>query len=1207
MNRRNLRKALWFALSALLLGSFPGSAFAQSQYGTVSGRVLDSTGAAVPDASVSLTDPSKNIKEETKSNPEGLYLFANLQAGGYTIAVEKQGFKKANTRIVLDVAQRLTVDVKLEVGQVTETVTVTESTVAVNTESNELGRVITQNEVAGLPLLTLNPYNLVALAAGAAETNRVMGDARGGTNGIAGEGGGVAISGGRTSSVSYLLDGGDNNNIFVTGPGQTIPLDAVQEFKVQTNGMSAEFGRNPAVVNLQTKSGTNSIHGSAYEYYRGAALSTTPFDNNAKGIPKAAFVRNQFGASAGGPIIKDKTFYFASFEGLRVRSSAGTNFFVPTPAFTANASAAATNFVTAFGGLPKSDPNNCLNAPTVFGTVDGSSTTYGAADPNNAGNVFGLFPAGVATTTSTIPDPMHIGQTLTGISGPAANLIPAATNLFCRTTVFAPTDAGGGLAQNTWLVTGRIDHHFTQNTSLFGRYAFARQDNPIGANSLSPYQGFNTALTNRSHNVNLTLTHSFNARLFSESRVAYNRFDQEQPLGAAPSTAPCWNYSNFGNTPTGELIVFPGYIPNVCNAASIPSGGPQNVYQVYNGLTMSRGRHTIKFGGSYLHIRDNHTFGALENAFENTNSIEGLLNGTIDRIQVAINPKGKVPGDIYSLANDGPFVSPSFTRHYHYHEFSFYGEDSLKITRRLTLTAGLRWEYFGIPHSPAGERQLDANFYFNSVGSASQDIFSAIRDGRFRRTNNFYQQDWNDWGPRAGFAYDLFGNGRTVVRGGYGIFYDRNFGNATFNAIQNPPNYAVITLSGAGFATIDPNQFTTLGSIGGATLPIRSSGRMLDSKLRTAYSEQWNLTIEHDLFNKGIIGSVSYVGSNGLHLYSLNNLNPVGSCLRAPAGVLATCNPTSLGGGAALSRLNQSGVTGINRRGNEGFSRYSGLSFEVRTRQIANTGLTLNGNYTYAHSIDNESSFFGDSAFDGGFGTFGFRDPFNPALDKSSSSNDIRHRMTLSWNWAVPVAKNASGWKGQVLGGWELNGIYIAQTGGAFSVYDGSHNGTCASFDRTNYCYPVLSGAIPKMTDTPLAGAQNSFVLYNIGNSLQNQDVFCPNPTGNAAGAALQLTCTAQLNNLQPNLLSPRNLFRTPGIWNIDTGVLKNFKLPWEGKKLQFRAEFFNLFNHSNLYAVAGTNQITANGASQVTGARGLTNDGHVERRNIQLALRLAF
>ena len=1168
------RAILLLSAALLLVVAGTGTALAQSQYGTVGGRVLDSTGATVPDANLVLVNLATTAKQEGKSGADGLYLFANVIAGNYTITAEKVGFKKTSVAITVEVAQRLTTDISLEVGQVTETVIVNAVSVEVNTVSGDLSRVITPREMESLPLLTLNPYNLIALTAGAAQTSAVLGDARGATGGISGEGGGFAINGARTSSIGYLLDGGENTATFTASPAQTVPLDAVEEFRVQTNNMTSEFGRNAALTNLITKSGTNGYHGSAYEYYRGAALSSNPFDNNAKGLPKAGFVRNQFGASSGGPIIKDKTFFFGSFEGVRVRSSATNTFFVPTSAFLTDASPSAAGFINAFGGAPTSDPNTCLTAQTIVERVEAGGVGSYATNP---------------------------------LINPNTNVaIPAGTNLLCRASVTGPVDAGGGLAQNTWLATGRIDHRFTQNTALFGRYAYARGDNPAGANSLSPYQGFNTGIQTRSQNVGLTLSHTFSPKVFSETRTNYNRYSQDLPLAGAPITAPCLTYLNSVNTPSGEPIVFPGYLPTVCAFASIPSGGPQNLYQAYQGFTWAHGRQTFKFGGQYTHIRDNHTFGALSSAFERTNTFQGILNGTVDRIQVAINPRGHVPGDVYSTTTDGPFVSPSFTRHYHYNEVAFYGEDSVKLTRRLTVTAGLRWEYFGVLHSPSGERGLDSNLFLNASGSVtplvtSKTIFEQVRDARFARTNQFYRPDYNNFGPRIGFAYDVSGNGSTVVRGGYGIFYDRNFGNALFNVIQNPPNYAVITLSGNALTSIDPNQFTQLGNIGGAALTIRSSARMLDSNLRTAYSEQWNLTVEHDLFRKGIITSLSYVGTNGFKLYSLNNLNPIGGCVRDPA-INAVCDPTSAAGSFRLSRLNQSGVTGLNRRGNEGFSRYNGLSLDVRTRQIGSTGLLLSGNYTWAHSLDNESSFFGDSLFEGSFG-FGFRDPYNPGLDKSSSSNDIRHRLAISGTWQVPFAKGFHGVAGQILDGWNLSAIYIAQTGGAFSVYDGSAGALCAGVDGTNFCYPVVTGAVPKQTATPVAGAQNSFLLYDVSGTFQNQDQFC-------ASAASPLLCSANLNQLTPKLLSPRNLFRTPGIWNIDTAVLKDFRLPWEGKKLQFRAELFNPFNHSNLYAVAGSNQFVGSGPAGtaiVTASRGLTNDGRKERRNIQLALRLTF
>jgi hypothetical protein len=503
-------------------------------------------------------------------------------------------------------------------------------------------------------------------------------------------------------------------------------------------------------------------------------------------------------------------------------------------------------------------------------------------------------------------------------------------------------------------------------------------------------------------------------------------------LGKAPGSAPCWQYNRFqfGNTGTGDRITFPGYLPNACLGAGLDVGGPQNVYQESGSLTWVKGRHTFKFGGAFFHMRHNHTFGAYENGYYESPDMNSMLGGQILFFAQALDPKGHVPGDTYNPTVDGAFTPPSFTRHYHYNELAGFAQDTLRMSKKLSITLGLRWEYFGVQHSPANEKLLDANLYLNAVGGVDSNIYTAVRDARFRRTNQFYRPDYGNFGPRAGLAYDVFGNGRTVFRGAYGIYYDRNFGNATFNAIQNPPNYSVFTGNSTDFfatpSTINTNEYAMLANAaaaGGGSFRLSSSARMLDNDLKTAYSEQWNATVEHNILGKGIIASVSYLGSTGIHLYSLNNLNQRGSCLLLLESGAGPCS--GAGPGAGSYRINRTGLTGMNRRGNEGLSRYHALALDLKTQEIGKTGVLLFSTYTWAHSIDNASSFFGDSSFEGNFG-FGFRDPYLPGADRSNSANDVRHRFTIAGIWDIPFHKEQRGFAGRALGGWSLTGIVVA-------------------------------------------------------------------------------------------------------------------------------------------------------------------------------------
>ncbi len=611
-----MRKVVGFLVAVLLILLGTSSAGAQTQLGSVRGTIKDPQGNSVPDAKVTLKNAATNAQQETATNSEGIYVLANVVPGEYELSIKKEGFRTTAAKIVVEIAQTVGLNFTLELGKVSETVTVSESALVINTYSAELGKEITSSDLENLPLLTRNPYALAALTAGAADTGQVTGDTRGL---------GLAINGQRAASTNFMLDGAENNDTFVAGVGQTVPLDSVQEFKIQSSSTTAEYGRNAVQVNVSTKSGTNNLHGSAYEYYRGAALSTANFDDNAKGIPKAGFVRNQFGGSLGGAIKKDKIFYYGSLEPIRVRSTATTQFFVPTTNWMNAASSTAQGFVNAFGGVPVSNcADQAITAQDVVETIEGGGTGSYAGSP---------------------------------LLDQSGTPIPAATQLFCRDTLRQPTDSGGGLPQNTWLATGRVDFNISKDTTFFARYAFDKETDFPGTVSFSPYPGFTTGQNTKNQNVTATLTHSFGTSLYSEFRLTYNRVNTLQPLSTAPSTTPCWQYDLYNNTGAfgGNLIIFPGYSPSVCSFAGIPFGGPQNIYQGHNGWTFTHGKHTFKWGGGYLHLRDNRTFGAYEGAYFDSFSMQDMLNGQVDLTLAAIDPRGHVPGDRYCI---GPNPCP---------------------------------------------------------------------------------------------------------------------------------------------------------------------------------------------------------------------------------------------------------------------------------------------------------------------------------------------------------------------------------------------------------------------------------------------------------------------------------------------------------------------------------------------------------------------
>jgi hypothetical protein len=1078
------------------------STFAQTFTGSITGTIIDENDKAISNAAVTLTSLSTGQTKTAQTNEYGYYSFQSLQPGDYKLSASFSNFTVAEANAQLSVAQSLDVDMRLTAVRVGEAVSISagEDQVAVETQHAELSNLVNPRQITELPLITRNPYDLVSLSSGAAE-----GPDR---NTLTQRGAGFAINGQRTQSGNFLLDGGENNETFFAEVGQKVPLDSILEYRVQTHNYSSEFGRGAGfVANVVTKSGTNDFHGTLYEFNRNSKLSAEDFSDKAKGIEKFAFNRNQFGFSLGGPVIKNRTFFFGSSEWLRVRSYKNEDFFVPTPQLL-SASSSATRAI--FNSYP---------TPTITGR------TLRAAD-------FSL-------------------SNLTAADGTA---LPADTPLFGRVISRVPSDAGAGIPQNTFLLTGRLDHTINERMAITGRYALEREDRLGGTLSISPYQAFNTSEQKRNNNFLVQLTRTWSPNIVSESRAVFNRLNNPKPLGDAPIMPAFFIQSLTFSQADGDLVL-PGYFPTFRGAA-IPDGGVQNIYQAYSGLTYQTGRHLFKFGGQLVHMRDNRIFGAFAGAFANFGSIQNFINGRISSFEIAIDPKGKYPGETIAP----PFRAPSFTRHFHANEISWFAEDRYALTPRLTLNAGLRWEYFGVPHSPEHERALDSNFYLGQGNS----YFEQIANGRFDLAMNqtgklkdrFYAPDYNNFAPRIGIAYDPFGKGKTVVRAGYGIFYDRTFGNVLFNAMQNPPNYGVITLNNV---TASLDQYATVAAaLDGRPFPLTTSARALDQNMRTAYSNHWNVNVQHELANL-FVASIGYVGSNGIHLYSVDNIN------RAGSGVLL----------GKAGRLN-SGMGDVMYRSNSGKSTYHSMQARIDSRYIKSAGLQFSGSYTWSHAIDNISATFADSYLIRdviGSSVAGFQDPFNPSGNKGDADFDIRHRFVSSFIWDIPGANR---FENRVLktalDGWAVSGIVSLRTGHPFTIF--SNN------SRTR---PYVVGEAPQpLSELRPTSTPGVYDYIDLSKGLT--------------------TGPGQNGPFLANTLG-RNIYRAPGYQQWNMGIFRNIRIT-EGTKVQLRGELFNVFNHANLFIDNGTNNFSANNQAVRVRKGGQDAEQH---RNIQLAVKFIF
>lgn len=921
--------------------------------------------------------------------------------------------------------------------------------------------------------------------------------------------GGFSINGQRAASTNVLLDGAANNDEFTASVGEPVPLDAVQELSVITSNFSAQYGRaTGGIVNVVTKSGSNEFHGTADYFFRNEKTTTQTVDQEARGIERSPFSRHQPSFSLGGPIRRNVAQFFLAGEYIRVRSTKTDVAWAPTASFLSHAAPATQAYFARF--------------PST-GTPTG---------------IFYTPPGAVAPV---------LEQVLYNVA----------------------SDVGAGSPQNTLALVGRVDWTIGANANAYVRYALHTQDLLSGTNSSSPYQGFNTGSTANDHNLLFSLTRVWRSNVTSQSKVVFSRLSNDQPLGDQGVVPGLALITGATATINGVHVALPGYLPYSPGTA-IPFGGPQTLVQGYHDQTILKGRHEWRFGGSYVRIMDDRTFGAYETSVMTLGSsinagLDNLARGRLLQFDGAVDPAGRFPGDLVNL----PLGAPDFSRHNRYNDWAAYVNDSWNAMRNVTLSLGGRYEYYGVQHN--ADPSLDSNFFYGpGAGQPAQVRSGSVMRAPDSPVGGLWAPDRNNVAPRLGIAWDVHGDGRTSLRGGYGVAYERNFGNVTFNVIQNPPGYAVVSLV-AGVdvpsLSISADNAGPLAGGGSTRLPVVSL-RHVDQNITNAYAHFWSASFQQVLRGR-TVAAADYSGSRGVDLYLINRLNGPGS----GAVYLGDASPTA--------RENAQYST-INSRGNGGRSLYHGVTLSIANGNLASTGVGFAARYTLSRARDNLSTTFSESNNDFNLGVL---DPYNPDLDWADASFDVRHRFVANATWNIRGPQ--SGFAGRLFGGWQAAGIFVAQSGLPFSIYDCSN--------AVLVCNRMIAVAPVPGAGSTTSSDPNTYVYFDL--------------RGQRAGIGSYknpITGTSDFGPY-PSTMTARNAFRAPGRWNLDVVLSKRFELKGN-HGLRLRVELYNPLKHANLYVDTSSADISANDVITAVGGAtstlGVAGDG---QRRFQVAAKYEF
>lgn len=1151
------------------------SALAVAQTGSIRGTVTDKSGAVIDGAEVTIHNLGTNDVKSVNTGGTGSFSIPNLPVGNYAVTVRKTGFKGFRvSKVELTVAQTLSVNAQLDPGTVTEEVQVrADQLPPVDLETSQVSNLVDSRQVSNLPLITRDPYSLVLLSPGSSQTNSSLG--------------GFTVNGSRERNNNFLLDGVDNNDTSVPGiPDGVLSAnpDSTEEFRVITNNFNAEYGRNTgAIIDVVTKSGTNTFHGGVYEFGRwnsfgGARDWFNPrIDASGQTSKMNPYTRNQFGYSIGGPIIKNKTFFFFNEEFQRFRTTLTNTATVPTPEF-------------------KSGVFNY----TTFDEATGQNVTVPVdLTPTGANNVTGagLDPT-MAKVFAAYPNPTFGNGD--GFSG----------------TLLYPS----GSQQNSYNTVAKIDHRITDRHSLSLRYGYDHffDPNPFHDDILpGNVGGVNEKAINQGLSANLTSTlrnNLINSLTFGWNKV-YANFGCTG-LSTLNSVIP--QVDQFGN---GWDFITDPFTSFGCDAlVSAGQWRKTGTTSYSDSLSWVRGNHTFKFGGDFRNIaeqgpdsffsrRQVHT-DAFFNAGVGLANVTDSSNNDITTVQLQ-DAASAYYGFVWEDQN-AEFFNKSAVRqatdnkHFRQHEYDWFGQDTWKVRPNFTLTLGLRYQLDGVPYEEG------ANFSNLLTSPTSVPVvMSIVGPGTGK---SIYQQDYSNIEPRVGFSWDPWGTGKTAIRGGFGIFHDRVFGNLFGNARGNPPfeqdyvNFPFDTINnafGSGAfplpAVPETTPSLTIPNFDAFTGVGALSPVLFDPHFRNLSSNNWNFGIQHELPGNNTL-DLAYVGSKGTHIYRQVDGNPPDPA--RVAQLLAICtpgNPLNTTGCTAddVTKTNlylgeQFGVLPFNAVANNalfqpfyqrsiGNSIYN--SFQAKMTHRLSHGLQVQGSYTWAHAIDDSGDPIVPAAGNRGFP----RNSLNLGNERSNSDNDIRHVVVLNYIWEVPWGRGKNyfnnGVLGKVLEGMQFSGITTVQTGHPFDVF------STTDMERTG-----LSGRADLVGDPFAAGANTG----SIGSK-----VWFSNPAAFSGRKDL---------GGGPLFTGPgstgRNHFYGPGFVNFDLVFSKNMRLT-ERFKAELRVEGYNIFNHPHFTNPGADSQAIGNqlgspifGLITSTASR---PDATTSARQMQVALKLNF